>query len=88
MRTISAAVIGIITCFAVIFIFEMIGMKLFAVKVKINPKNYNELKALIDNIPLPALITIIVGHGISLFAGVFVSKKFRTNLQFLFYSFF
>ncbi len=79
MRTISAAVIGIITCFAVIFIFEMIGMKLFPVKVKINPKNYNELKALIDNIPLPALITIIVGHGISLFAGVFVSNKIQNK---------
>lgn len=72
MRTISAAIIGIITCFVLIYIIEMIGMNLFPVKIKINPKNYNELKALIDSIPLPALITLIVGHGISLFAGIFV----------------
>lgn len=63
----------------------MIGMNLFPVKIKINPKNYNELKALIDSIPLPALITLIVGHGISLFAGIFVAKKFKTNLRYHFY---
>jgi hypothetical protein len=57
----------------------MIGMTLFPVQVKINPKNYNELKALIDNIPLPALITIILGHGISLFTGVFVSHKIQNK---------
>ncbi len=56
-------------------------MNLFPVKVKINPKNYNELKALIDNIPLPDLITIIVGHGISLFAGVFVSTCFLSDVD-------
>ncbi|MEY3237953.1 MAG: hypothetical protein RI883_2054 [Bacteroidota bacterium] len=79
MRTISAAIIGIIICSIVIFIIEMIGMKLFPVQVKINPKNYNDLKALIDNIPLPALIIIIVGHGISLFVGVFVSHKIQNK---------
>ncbi len=77
MRTISASILGIIICFVLIYIIEMIGMNLFPVKVKINPKNYNELKALIDSIPLPALITLIVGHGISLFAGIFVAKKIQ-----------
>ena len=79
MRTISSALIGIITCFVIIYAIEMIGMNLFPVKVKINPKNYNEFKALIDSIPLPALIIIIVGHGISLFAGVFVSNKIQNK---------
>ena len=79
MRTISAAIIGIITCFVLIYIIEMIGMNLFPVKIKINPKNYNELKSLIDSIPLPALITLIVGHGISLFAGIFVAKKIQNK---------
>jgi|APGre2960657404_1045060.scaffolds.fasta_scaffold167965_2 uncharacterized protein YebE (UPF0316 family) len=79
MRTISAAVIGIIVCFITIYIIEMVAMNLFPVKVKINPKNYNELKALINSIPIPALIAIIVGHGISLFAGIFVSKKIQNK---------
>ncbi len=79
MRTISSAIIGIITCFVLIYAIEMIGMNLFPVKVKINPKNYNEFKALIDSIPLPALIIIIVGHGVSLFAGIYVSKKIQNK---------
>lgn len=75
MKTFLATALGIITCFAIIHGMEFLSMKLFPPAVKIDPKDLEALKNLMSNIPLPALLMIIGGHGLATFFGIFVVNK-------------
>lgn len=75
MKTVIATIAGIVTSFLVIMLTEMIGMKLFPMKTKIDPNDIEALRNLIQNIPLPALVTIIIGHGLGMFLGTVVGHK-------------
>lgn len=77
MRTFFAAVLGIVVSFIIVFLVEMIGMNLFPIKMKVDPKNIQALRSMINNIPLPALITVIIGHGLGMFLGAFAAFKIQ-----------
>lgn len=77
MRTFFAAILGIIVSFIIVFLVEMIGMNLFPIKMKVDPNNIQALRSMINNIPLPALITIIIGHGLGMFLGAFTAFKIQ-----------
>jgi hypothetical protein len=75
MRTFLASILGIAVSFIIVFLVEMISMNLFPIRMKIDPKNIEALRSMINNIPLPALITIIIGHGLGMFLGTFAANK-------------
>jgi hypothetical protein len=75
LKTFLATGAGIIIAYATIFLVEMLGMNLFPSDEKFKPTNLEELKRLIENIPVMALMIIALGHGLAIFlAGVTVNK--------------
>lgn len=77
MRTFLAAIVGIVVSFIIVFLVEMVGMNLFPIKQKVDPNNIQALRSMINNIPLPALITVIVGHGLGMFLGTYSAYKIQ-----------
>lgn len=78
-RAFLAAIAGIATAFITIFVIEMIGMRLFPVEQRIRPENYEQLKLMMASIPVGALITVSIGHGLSVLAGAFVINRIEAS---------
>jgi hypothetical protein len=78
-RAFLAAIAGIATAFITIFVIEMIGMRLFPVEQRIRPENYEQLKLMMVSIPVGALITVSIGHGLSVLAGAFVINRIEAS---------
>lgn len=79
MKTFVATLIGLIVCFTIVFLTELLGMKLFPMKIKVGSNDVDTFKTIIDNIPLPALIVVIAGHGLAMFIGLFVSFQIQSK---------
>ena len=62
LKTFLATGAGIIIAYATIFLVEMLGMNLFPSDEKFKPTNLEDLKRLIENIPVLALMIIALGH--------------------------
>ena len=77
MRSFFAAVIGVIICAATIYPLEMLGMKLFPMKVKIDPHNITQLRNMMHLFPTPALIFIILSHFMGMIFGAFAASRIQ-----------
>ena len=77
MKSFFAAILGIISSILVVYLGEMLAMYLFPMKVKIDPKDIEAIREMIKYVPFPALITIIISHGLGMLIGAFVSFKIQ-----------
>lgn len=78
-KNVLATGAGIIVAFAIIQIMQMIGMKSFPIEPKIEVKNADDFKRLIESIPLGALMIIAIGHGLAVFLGAWATNKLQNT---------
>ena len=77
MKSFLAAVLGIIASIIVVYLGEMLAMLIFPIKEKIDPTDIEAIREMIKYVPFPALITIIISHGLGMIIGAFVSFKIQ-----------
>lgn len=74
-RTFLATAVGLGISFVCVFLFEMIGMKLFPVPKHPKPQNIEEWEAIMATFPIGAFIMVAAGHGIGVFLGGLVANR-------------
>jgi hypothetical protein len=74
MRAILAVIVGIAVSFSVILLMEQLGMKLFPYHPKVVPNDIVSARSALNNMPVPMLLIILLGHGLGMFLGGFVSN--------------
>lgn len=77
MKSFLAVVLGIVVSFSIILLMERLGVTLFPSKMKVNPNDYEAVRSMMNRIPVPALLIVILGHGLGMFLGAFVSNRIQ-----------
>jgi len=77
MRAILAVIVGIVVSFSVILLMEELGVRLFPSRMKINPNDLEAMRSMMNKVPVPALLIVILGHGLGMFLGAFVSNRIQ-----------
>lgn len=74
MRSLLAALGGIIAGGLTIMALEFIGHKIFPFKLNIDPTDIEQLKLVVFKIPVQNLIAVIVAHGIGMLVGMVIAR--------------
>ena len=74
-RTFLATAVGLAVSFVCVFLFEMIGMKIFPAPSHPKPQNIEEWEAIMATFPIGAFIMVALGHGTGVFLGGLIANR-------------
>lgn len=74
MRTFLATLTGLIIGGIVIWILEILGHILFPLPFKVDPTNLEQLRNLMFQVPLGALIALAIAHFVGVAVGMTIAK--------------
>lgn len=75
LRNVLAVIVGVIVASIAVFIGEVVGHIIFPPPEHIDVMDPNQLKTVIDELPLGALIAVIFAWAFGSFVGGFVTAK-------------
>jgi ABC-type uncharacterized transport system permease subunit len=74
-RRIGAVIVGIIACFAIVQVGELVVHKLYPPPSGYNTHNMEEIKHYVATLPTPAMVIVLVGHLVGTIVGAFAAAK-------------
>ncbi len=79
LKRLTSVLAGCSAGIALIFLTESIGHVLFPMPAIIDPTNKEAIKELMANVPIAALLIVLLGAFLGGFSGGFVAAKFDAN---------
>ena len=85
MKIFLGTLIGLIVVFVTIGLLEQLGHYFFPLPFEFEPGNLEGLKDKLDLIPTGAYITVVLAHGIGLFAGCLAANRIDSASRYSIY---
>ncbi len=81
VRSILAVISGLLVAFVLIAVVQMIGMRLYPPPAGMDPTNPESIKAAMAQIPLAALLFVLLSYAAGSVAGGWVAARFAPKAK-------
>lgn len=81
VRSILAVIVGMLVAFVLIVCVEMLGMRVYPPPAGMDPANLESIKAAMAQIPLGALLFVLLAYTVGSVAGGWVAARFAPSAK-------
>jgi len=84
VRGVLAVILGFVAFSVVVMIGENIGHMIFPIPGGLNPSDPESIKAVMEKLPVGALVAVVVAWGVGAFAGAWVAARLAPGSKLIF----